>query len=72
MLSYQIRSDANLRSGTFTFTKNNSKITYSDAYVETDFSVNANLFANNQSIIVSMNSGTASLDFNNQVFISDV
>lgn len=72
MISYQIRSDANLRSGAFTYTKNNSKITYSDAYVETDFSLNANVSANTESILVSLNSGTASLDYNYQIFITDV
>jgi hypothetical protein len=62
-LDYEIRSNANARFGTFTYTVNNSGINYNDAYIETNGSVNANVSANNNSILASVTSGTADFKF---------
>jgi hypothetical protein len=42
---------------------------FDDEYVETSASVNANLFANSDSFIASVASGTAIIKFNNIRFI---
>jgi len=69
ILSYEIKNGANIRLGKFSYTKTNSQILYDDSYVETATSANGNLTANSNSILVSVNSGTASLKFNYSTFI---
>ena len=68
-LNYEIRDGANARIGTFNYTKTNSAIVYDDAYNETSVGVGANISANNDSILVSLSSGTAIFKFNYQTFI---
>jgi hypothetical protein len=65
---YEIRNGANARFGTFTFTNTGTSIVYDDNYVETAAGVNANISANNDSLLFSVNSGTATLKFNFQTF----
>jgi hypothetical protein len=68
-MRYEVRSGANARIGTFNYTKTGSAIVYDDSYNETNISVNANISANNDSILVSLTSGTATFKFNYQTFI---
>jgi hypothetical protein len=68
-LNYQIASGANIRFGSFNFTKTASAIMYNDSYVETASGVSANMSANNDSILVSVSSGSATLKFNFQTFV---
>ncbi len=65
---YEVRNGANARFGTFTFTKTGTSIVYDDNYVETAAGVNANISANNDSLLFSVDSGTAILKFNFQTF----
>lgn len=66
---YEIRSAANARSGTFSVVTTGSSSLYDDSYVETSNSVNANLFANADSLLASVSSGTATFKFNFKQFI---
>jgi hypothetical protein len=66
---YEIKNDTNIRIGTFTYTKTPSNIVFDDSYVETGSNVGANLFANANSILVSVADGSASFKFNFQTFI---
>ncbi len=68
-MRYEVRSGANARIGTFNYTKTGSAIVYDDSFNETNISVNANISANNDSILVSLTSGTATFKFNYQTFI---
>jgi len=68
-ITYEIKNGANVRFGTFNYTKTNTTILYDDSYNETNVSVGANISANNDSILVSLSSGTASFKFNYQTFI---
>lgn len=67
-LIYEIKNGSNVRFGTFSFTRTGSTIQYDDNYIETALGVNANLSANNDSILVSVSSGTAELKLNFQRF----
>lgn len=68
-MHYEIRNQANARFGTFNFTKTNTAIVYDDSYNETNTGVGANISANNDSILVSLSSGTATFKFNYRTFI---
>jgi hypothetical protein len=68
-ITYEIRNGANARFGTFNYTKTNTTILYDDSYNETNVSVGANISANNDSILVSLSSDTATFKFNYQTFI---
>lgn len=68
-MRYEVRNGTNARVGTFNYTKTGSAIVYDDSYNETSVSVNANISANNDSILVSLSSGTATFKFNFQTFI---
>lgn len=66
--NYQVSSGNNLRRGTFKVIENLAATQFDDEYVETATSVNANLFANADSFLASVTSGTAILNFNNSRF----
>jgi hypothetical protein len=66
--SYQVSSGTNYRRGVFKVVENLSSTQYDDEYIETAVSVNANLYANADSFIVSVTSGTATLELNNSRF----
>jgi hypothetical protein len=66
--SYQITNGNNFRRGTFKVIENLDTTQFDDDYVETATGVNANLFANADSFIASVASGTAIFKFNNSVF----
>lgn len=61
---YEIRDAANARIGTFSVVTTGASSLYDDSYVETANSVNANLFANADSLLASVSSGTATFKFN--------
>jgi hypothetical protein len=65
---YQISSGNNIRRGTFKLIENLQATQFDDEYVETATSINANLFANADSFLASVTSGTAILKFNNSRF----
>lgn len=67
--SYQISSGNNYRKGVFKVIQNLGATQVDDEYIETATSVNANLYANADSFIASVSSGTATLKFNNSRFI---
>lgn len=68
VISYEIRNGANARFGTFSYTKTGSEILYDDSFVETTVGVSANMSANSDSILVSVNSGTATFKFSFLLF----
>lgn len=68
-LEYEIRKNANVRLGTFTITPTGTNTVYDDSYTETNVPVDANFTANTNSLIVSVNSGTAIFKFNFRRFI---
>ena len=67
-ISYDIRQGANIRYGTFSYIKDVSTIVYDDSYVETLGQVGANLSANSESILISVDSGTATFNYNFKTF----
>ena len=66
---YEISSGSSLRRGVFKVTNNIFGSNFDDEYIETDTGVNANLFANADSFIASVSSGTATFKVNNIRFI---
>lgn len=68
-INYELKNGANLRAGTFSYTSTNTEVLFNDDYVETGTSVNANVFANLNSFITSVSSGTATLKFNFSRFV---
>jgi hypothetical protein len=66
---YQIKQGSNIRLGTFSFNATAGNLLYDDNYNETINSVNANLSANSDCIIASVQSGTATFKFNFKQFI---
>ena len=68
-LSYEIRNQANARFGTFSFTRTGTSLLHDDSYVETSTGVGGNLFANSDSILASVTSGTAVFKFNFKQFL---
>ena len=66
---YEIRSSSNSRFGTFTVTKQDTSFQYNDDYIETAIGVGANLYANTNSVIASVTSGTAIYQFNSKRFL---
>jgi hypothetical protein len=69
LIDYEIRSQANARFGTMTYVTTNTQTVFDDNYTETLNSVNANLFANTDSLIASVSSGTATFKFNFKTFL---
>jgi len=69
IFEYTISNSSARRTGTIQLVNyNNTDTHFSDEYVETVTSVQANLFANNTSLIASVSSGTADLQFNYRRF----
>ncbi len=68
-INYEIRDGLNARFGAFSYTSTNTGVLFDDDYIETGTSVNANVFANSDSYITSVNSGTATLKFNFTRFV---
>jgi hypothetical protein len=66
---YEVRLNSNSRFGTFTITRDSSSLQYSDDYIETPVGVGANLYANTDSVLVSVTSGTATYQFNSKRFL---
>jgi hypothetical protein len=68
-INYEIRNGVNARFGEFSYTSTNAGVLFDDDYIETGTSVNANVFANSDSYITSVSSGTATLKFNFTKFV---
>jgi glucan 1,3-beta-glucosidase len=62
--TYEISNSSARRFGTFTFTTSGTAIIYDDEYTESTVSLNANLFANANSLVCSTTSGTATFKYN--------
>ena len=69
-LTYTISNETASRFGTATFAPRDpgTSIVYTDQYTETAVSANANISANNDSLLFSLSSGTATLKFNFKTF----
>lgn len=69
-LTYTINNETASRFGTATFAPRDpsTSIVYTDQYTETAVSANANISANNDSLLFSLSSGTATLKFNFKSF----
>lgn len=70
-IDYVIRNGVALRTGTIFYTNRffTGPVQIEDSYIETSNSANANISANTNSIIISVTSGTATLQYNQTVFI---
>lgn len=62
--TYEISNSSARRFGTFNFTTQNGTIVFDDEYTETTTSIQANLFANANSLVCSTTSGTATFKYN--------
>jgi len=69
IIDYEIKNGSNTRIGTMTIGTQNSTLTYDDNYMETPIGVNANLSANNDCVLASVSSGTATYKFTYKRFI---
>jgi hypothetical protein len=69
-ITYTINNETASRFGTATFAPSGpgTSIVYTDQYTETAVSANANISANNDSLLFSLSSGTATLKFNFKSF----
>lgn len=67
--TYEIINNGNRRFGTFDFVSNGSATNYTDNYVETTVSLNGNLTANGNSLVCSLDSGTAIFKYNLTTFV---
>jgi hypothetical protein len=65
---YEIKNLPKYRYGTLQFITTNSNVSFQDDYCET-IAVGANIFANSDSMIFSVDSGTATLKFSIQQFV---
>lgn len=61
---YEIQSGNNIRKGIFKVINNLSGSSFDDEYNETTVGVNANLFANSNTVSISVSSGTATYKYN--------
>ena len=68
-LDYEIRDQANARFGTITYVTTSTQTVFDDNYTETVNTVGANLFANSDSLIASVSSGTAVFKFAFKTFL---
>lgn len=68
-LDYEIRNQANARFGTITYVTTSTQTVFDDNYTETVNTVGANLFANSDSLIASVSSGTAVFKFAFKTFL---
>lgn len=67
-LNYQIKNSNSIRFGQINFTATNTQIVFDDSYVETTSGVSANISANSNAILISVNSGTATFKYNSLKF----
>lgn len=69
VIDYEIKSNSNIRIGSLTIASQGATLTYLDNYTETPIGVGANISANSNSILVSVNSGIATYKFTYKQFI---
>lgn len=67
-LNYDISNTSSKRYGSLTFAISSGTATFSDDYVENGTSFKANIFITPTSLICSINSGTANMKYNYEVF----
>jgi hypothetical protein len=66
---YEISNSSAKRFGTFTFSTDGTYSNFTDSYTESNISLGANLFANADSLICSLDSGTGTLKYNLTRFV---
>jgi len=68
-LQYEISNSSAKRFGTFTFSTDGIYSNFTDSYTESNTSLGANLFANSDSLICSLDSGTGTLKYSITQFL---
>lgn len=68
-LKYEISNSSAKRFGTFTFSTDGIYSNFTDSYTESNISLGANLFANSDSLICSLDSGTGTLKYSITQFL---
>lgn len=68
-IRYEISNSSVKRFGTFTFSTDGTYSNFTDSYTESNVSLGANLFANADSLICSLDSGTGTLKYNLTQFV---
>jgi hypothetical protein len=68
-IRYELSNSSARRFGTFTFATDSTYINFTDNYTESNISLGANLFANSDSLICSLNSGTGTLKYSITRFV---
>ena len=66
---YEISNSSAKRFGSFTFSTDGTYSNFTDSYTESNISLGANLFANSDSLICSLNSGTGTLKYSFTQFV---
>jgi len=66
---YEISNSSAKRFGTFTFSTDGTYSNFTDSYTESNISLGANLFANSDSLICSLDSGTGTLKYSFTQFV---
>jgi hypothetical protein len=66
---YEISNSSAKRFGTFTFSTDGTYSNFNDSYTESNISLGANLFANSDSLICSLDSGTGTLKYSFTQFV---
>ena len=68
-IRYEISNSSVKRFGTFTFSTDGAYSNFTDRYTESNVSIGANLFANADSLICSLDSGTGTFKYNLTQFV---
>ena len=68
-IKYEISNSSAKRFGTFTFSTDGTYSNFTDSYTESNISIKANLFANANSLICSVDSGTGTLKYSFTQFL---
>jgi hypothetical protein len=68
-IKYEISNSSAKRFGTFTFSTDGTYSNFTDSYTESNISIKANLFANADSLICSVDSGTGTLKYSVTQFL---
>jgi hypothetical protein len=68
-IRYELSNSSAKRFGTFTFSTDGTYSNFTDSYTESNISLGANLFANSDSLICSLTSGTGTLKYSFTQFL---
>ena len=66
---YEISNSSAKRFGSFQFSSYAGNVIFSDSYTEGNISINANLYANTDSLVCTLNSGTAIIQYSLKQFL---